>query len=506
MSNGLHVLVTGATGYVGGRLVPRLLEAGYTVRVLARDPHRLQGRPWLEHVEVAEGDVLDAPTLGAVLTGVDIAYYLVHSMFGGRDFTQRDIVAARSFGEAAKAAGVGRIIYLGGLGDRGTPLSEHLRSRQETGQALREAGVPVTEFRAAIIVGSGSVSFEMIRYLSERLPVMICPRWTSTRVQPIAIRNVLDYLVAAIEVPASAGHIVEIGGADVLTYGEMMLGYARGRGLHRLLVPVPVLSPRLSSYWVHWVTPIPAPIARPLIEGLRNEVVVRSPLAHTLFPDIALLDYRTAVDLALERLCSGEVETSWSDALVSSRGDAPPVELSTHEGMILEHRQCQVAAPSAEVFRIFTGLGGGRGWLYANWLWQLRGILDRLVGGTGLRRGRRHPDDVRVGDAIDFWRVERVEPNRLLRLRAEMKVPGDAWLQFEATPKAHDETLLEQTAYFAPKGLPGLLYWYTLYPLHRAIFSGLIRDVALQAERRAEQRRKEPGTRPHGIEPVTTYL
>jgi Protein of unknown function (DUF2867) len=348
------------------------------------------------------------------------------------------------------------------------------------------------------------VSFEMIRYLSERLPVMICPRWTSTRVQPIAIRNVLDYLVAAIEVPASAGQIVEIGGTDVLTYGEMMSSYAHARGLHRWLLPVPVLSPRLSSYWVHWVTPIPAQIARPLIDGLRNEVVVCSPLARTLFPDIALLDYRMAVDLALDRLRIGEVETSWSDALASSHGDAPPVELSTHEGMILEHRQRRVAAPSSDVFRIFTGLGGARGWLYANWLWQVRGMLDRLVGGTGLRRGRRHPDDVRVGDAIDFWRVERVEPNQLLRLRAEMKLPGGAWLQFEATPIDHDQTLLRQTAYFAPKGLPGLLYWYTLYPLHRAIFSGLIGHVALQAER-AEQaqcapkirhRKRQPTSRP----------
>jgi uncharacterized protein YbjT (DUF2867 family) len=492
MSSGPRVLVTGATGYVGGRLVPRLLEAGYTVRVLARDPHRLQGRPWLEQVEVAQGDVLDLATLDAALTGVDVAYYLVHSMFGGRDFTRRDVTAARGFGQAAKAVGVGRIIYLGGLGDEGSALSRHLRSRQETGQALREAGVPVTEFRAAIIVGSGSVSFEMIRYLSERLPVMVCPRWTSTRVQPIAIRNVLDYLVAANEVPASAGHIVEIGGADVLTYGEMMLQYARARGLHRLLIPVPVLSPRLSSYWVHWVTPIPAPIARPLIEGLRNEVVVRSPLAHTLFPNITVLDYRTAVGLAVDRLYSGEVETSWSDALASSHPDAPPVELSTHEGMILEHRQRPVAASTRDVYRIFTGLGGARGWLYANWLWQLRGMLDRLVGGTGLRRGRRHPEVVRVGDAIDFWRVERVEPNRLLRLRAEMKLPGNAWLQFEATPIDHGQALLGQTAYFAPRGLPGFLYWYTLYPLHRIIFSGLIRSVAHQAERGVVQRAKDP--------------
>ncbi len=490
MSDIPRVLVTGATGYVGGRLAPRLLEAGYRVRVLARDPRRLQGCPWLGQVEVAQGDIFDPASLSAALAGVDVAYYLVHSMLGGASFHQRDLVAARRFGHAAKAAGVGRIIYLGGLGDPTADLSAHLRSRQQTGQALREAGVPVTEFRAAIIVGAGSVSFEMIRYLTERLPVMICPRWTYTRVQPIAIRDVLDYLVAAIAVPASAGQIIEIGGADILTYGDMMQGYARARGLRRWLVPVPVLSPRLSSYWVHWVTPIPAQIARPLIDGLRNEVIVRTPLAKTLFPAIHPLDYQTAIDQALAQLRSGEVETMWSDALVTSQGDIPPVELSTREGMIVERRQRRVAASASEVFRTFTGLGGRRGWLYANWLWELRGALDRLIGGVGLRRGRRHPDEVRVGDAVDFWRVERVEPDRLLRLRAEMKVPGDAWLQFEVAPAAPGRTLLRQSAYFAPKGLPGLLYWYALYPVHRVIFSGLIQRVARRAEARHRQRVK----------------
>jgi uncharacterized protein YbjT (DUF2867 family) len=483
-----HVLVTGVTGYVGGRLAPLLVQAGYRVRVMVRDPHRFEGRPWLGQVEVVQGDVFNPASLSAALTGIDVTYYLIHSMLGGAGFHQRDLDAARRFGQAAKAAGVSRIIYLGGLGDPAADLSEHLRSRQQTGQALREAGVPVTEFRAAIIVGAGSVSFEMVRYLTERLPVMICPRWTYTRVQPIAIRDVLSYLVAAIEVPASAGQIIEIGGADILTYGDMMLGYARARGLRRWLVPVPVLSPRLSSYWVHWVTPIPAQIARPLIEGLRNEVVVRAPLAKSLFPTIRPLGYQAAVDQALAQQRSGEVETMWSDALVTSRGDIPPVELTTREGMIVERRQSRVAATVSEVYHTFTGLGGRRGWLYTNWLWELRGALDRLVGGVGLRRGRRHPDEARVGDAIDFWRVERVEPERLLRLRAEMKVPGEAWLQFEVAPAEDGRSLLRQTAYFVPKGLPGLLYWYALYPIHRVIFSGLIQKVTQRAEALHRQR------------------
>jgi len=475
-----RVLVTGATGYVGGRLVPRLLEAGWEVRVLARDPRRLQGRPWSARVEVATGDVLRPETLPAALAGVDAAFYLIHSMAGSADFHQRDREAAAAFGAAARAAGVRQIVYLGGLGDPAHDLSEHLRSRQETGAALAAAGVPVTELRAAVIVGAGSLSFEMIRYLTERVPFMVCPRWVFTRTQPIAIRDVLAYLMAALETPAARGRLVEIGGADVVTYGEMMTGYARERGLRRWLVPVPVLTPRLSSFWVHWVTPIPAAIARPLIEGLRNEVVVRDGLARELFPGVHPLGYRDAVRLALERLEAGEIETSWSDALASSRGDQLPVSLSHQEGMILERRERIVPASAAALFGVFSGLGGRRGWLAWNSLWRLRGALDRLLGGVGLRRGRRDPDEARVGDAVDFWRVEAVEAGRLLRLRAEMKVPGKAWLQFEAAdlPDASGPSArLVQTAFFAPKGLSGLLYWYALYPVHAAIFSQLARRI-----------------------------
>lgn len=481
-NDGDRVLVTGATGYIGGRLIPSLLEAGYQVRILVRDPARLQGRPWLEQVEVVQGDVLQPDTLDAALARIDAAYYLVHSMRGGRDFHERDVFAARNFGAAAQTQGTQRIIYLGGLGDPDTDLSRHLRSRQQTGDTLRESGVPVTEFRAGVIVGAGSLSFEIIRNLTERLPMMICPRWVYTQIQPISIRDTLDYLVTALTVPESAGQIIEIGGTDVITYRDMMVGYARVRGLRRFLIPVPVLTPHLSSYWVHWMTPISSDIARPLIEGLRNEVVVRNTVARQLFPNIQPISFDLAVGLALQQLKASEVETSWSDSLVSSQSDRIPAVLATHEGMIIEQRQRIVNASAGAVFRTFSGLGAERGWLYLNGLWRLRGALDRLVGGVGFRRGRRHPDEIRVGDALDFWRVEAVEPDRLLRLRAEMKVPGLAWLQFRAEPVEGGHTRLTQTAFFAPKGLFGFLYWYVLYSLHRLIFSGLIRKLAARAE------------------------
>lgn len=482
------ILVTGATGYVGGRLVPRLLAAGHRVRVLARDPGRLEGRSWAGHanVEIVRGDALAPASLAPAMAGVTCAYYLIHSMQRtagvAGDFHERDLAAARNFGSAAKNAAVQRLIYLGGLGDPDADLSHHLRSRHETGNALREAGVPLTEFRAAVIVGSGSASFEMIRHLTERLPAMICPRWVYTRVQPIAIDNVLDYLVAAIDTPASTGQVVEIGGADVLTYGDMMLGYARVRGLRRWLVPVPVLTPRLSSYWVHWVTPIPAEIAMPLVEGLRNEVVVRDHTAHRLFPTIHPLDYHSAVARALDELNAHHVESSWSDALATSQRDTAPFVFTAQDGMLIERRQQLVSASPSSVFRAFTRIGGEWGWPSFDWLWRIRGGLDRALGGVGFRRGRRDEHVLRPGDTVDFWRVEAVEPDRLLRLRAEMKVPGRAWLQFEAKPQEEGGTLLVQTAFFAPKGLFGLLYWYALYPFHGPIFSRMIATLARRSQ------------------------
>jgi uncharacterized protein YbjT (DUF2867 family) len=385
------VLVTGATGYVGGRLVPALLARGRRVRVLVRDPQRLEGRDWLPHVEVATVDLLRPEGLEAALAGVEVAYYLVHSMARGAGYVARDVAAARAFSRAAAASGVRRIVYLGGLGDPATDLSQHLRSRHETGAALCRDGVPVTEFRAAIVVGSGSISFEMIRYLTERVPVMICPQWVFTKVQPIGIDDLLRYLVAALDVPASAGRVIEIGGADVLTYGDMMLGYARARGLHRRLQPVPVLTPKLSSYWVHLVTPIPSSMARPLIEGLRSETIVRDTVARELFPEVRPAGYQSALRAALDGLRSGEVESAWCDGLCTSEREPVAKLMSAQEGMLIERRRRLVDAEPRVVFAACTSLGGAGGYRFADWTWRVRGAVDRAVGGVGLRRGRRLP-------------------------------------------------------------------------------------------------------------------
>lgn len=483
------ILVTGATGYIGGRLVPALLKAGYQVRVLVRDPERLTGRDWLEAVEVVKGDVLRIETLRSALKDIDAAYYLIHSMASGDDFHQRDLLAAKNFSSAAKIAAVKQIIYLGGLGDYQADLSEHLKSRQDTGKVLAESGVPVTEFRAAVIVGSGSISFEMIRYLTERVPIMICPRWVYTRTQPIALQDVLAYLLAALTTPRSFNQIIEIGGQDVITYGEMMLGYAAGRGLKRILVPVPFLTPKLSAYWVHWVTPVSAEIAHALVEGLRNEALVTDPSAAEIFPAIDPVNYETAVQIALEKLTASEVETRWTDALTSSLGEQEPVYLTNLEGLIIEQRQIKINNQRSEVFRTITRLGGERGWLYLDWAWQIRGLIDRALGGVGLRRGRRDPDDLRVGDALDFWRVEEILPDVKLLLRSEMIIPGEAWLQYDLENGLAGEVVLRQTAYFAPKGLVGLIYWYSLYPMHVLIFPGLIRAIKQKAESHQETRR-----------------
>ena len=475
------ILVTGATGYIGGRLIPRLLELGYRIRCLVRNPAPLQGYSWRSAVDIVVGDVLQPDTIVPAMHGVSAAYYLVHSMSAGSAFHQLDLTAAHNFGTAAQNAGVERIIFLGGLAETTSNLSEHLRSRLQTGDTLRTAGIPVTEFRAGVIVGSGSISFEMIRYLTERVPTMICPRWVYTPCQPIGIGEVVEYLATALVVPESSGRIIEIGGSEVISYGEMMMTYAEVRGLKRWMVPVPVLTPRLSSYWVNLVTPIPAAIARPLIEGLRNESTVHDPIARQLFPHIQPVGYRTSVERALAQLQPGNVEITEINALSTSRSDVPTVTVTIHQGMILEHRHRVVPASPEAVYQVFTRLGGKRGWFNLNWVWEMRGFLDRMVGGVGFRRGRRDPDELQVGDALDFWRVETLEPERLLRLRTEMKMPGKAWLQWQVTPREKKKAFLTQTTFFAPKGLMGWLYWYAAYPLHRLIFRKLIDQIATRA-------------------------
>ena len=470
------ILVTGATGYIGGRLVPRLLAAGHRVRCLARNPERLAGRTW-PGVELVKGDVSDVISLEPALSGVSQAYYLVHAMGeDSPDFRGRDLRQALTFAQACAKAGVRRIIYLGGLGDSTKAKSDHLASRQEVGVALGSSGVPVLEFRAAVIVGSGSVSFEMIRHLTERLPVMITPRWVNTRCQPIGVRDVLAYLTEALEHPDVAG-IFEIGGSDVLDYRAMMLGYAEAQGLRRIIVPMNVPLPVLSVLWVDLVTPIPLVIAGPLVEGMSTEVVVRDPRALEAFR-VQPMSYREALALALQRLDEDAVETTWASSLA---GEPEGRALGSHEGMLLERHSRHVKAPPEAVFQTFCALGGENGWPAGNWLWQVRGMMDRVAGGMGMRRGRRHPRDLRVGDPVDFWRVEALEPARLLRLRSEMKLNGHAWLQFTVRPEGTGSRL-EQTAFFEPHGLLGLLYWYSVLPFHIFVFPGMIRAIKKRAE------------------------
>ncbi len=473
----LPVFVTGATGYIGGRLVPRLLEAGYRVRCYARDAEKLRVRPWGQNarVEIVEGDASDATTLAHAMTGCGAAFYLIHSMMAvGGDYAGRDRTLALVFSGAAATAGIDRIIYLGGLGETGDGLSEHLRSRREVEEALARGPVPVTVLRAAMIIGSGSASFETLRYLVERLPVMVTPRWVSTECQPIAIPNVIHYLIACVENPSTTGRTLDIGGPDVMSYREIMQTMAEALGLpRRLIIPVPVLTPRLSSLWIHLVTPISHRIARPLAEGLRNRVVCRNDDARILMPQ-ELLSVRQSIDLSLGNVVGASVETSWSDA-----GTIPGDPDWAGGKVFDDRRSIELEAPAAAVFRAVCRIGGGHGWYAADVLWRLRGLLDRLVGGPGLRRGRRDPDVVRYGDALDFWRVTRVETDRRLELRAEMKLPGDALLSFEIEPVSGSagRWRLVQHARFKPRGLGGLLYWYLILPLHGLVFRGMLDGI-----------------------------
>ncbi|MFD6225283.1 SDR family oxidoreductase [Streptomyces sp. NPDC060232] len=483
-------LVTGATGYIGGRLVPELIAAGHRVRCLARTPEKLRDHPWAGQVEIVRGDVTDAASLAAALRGVDVAYYLVHALGSGRDFEETDRRAARTFADQARAAGVHRIVYLGGLIPRGVPdreLSPHLRSRAEVGRILLDSGVPTTVLRAAVIIGSGSASFEMLRYLTERLPVMVTPSWVRTRIQPIAVRDVLRYLVGSATMPGHVSRAFDIGGPEVLTYLDMMRRYAEIDGLpRRLILPVPVLTPRLSSHWIGLVTPVPRSIARPLAESLKYEVVCDEHDIADWVPDPpgTPIPFDRALSLALQKVRDAQVDTRWSSASVPGRPSDPlPTDPDWAGGSLYtDVRERIVNAPPEVLWRVVEGIGGENGWYSFPLAWAVRGWLDRLVGGVGLRRGRRDATRLRIGDSLDFWRVEEIERGRLLRLRAEMRLPGLAWLEMYAERDDEGRTRYRQRALFHPRGLVGHAYWWSVSPFHALVFGGMARNIARTAE------------------------
>ncbi len=467
------ILLTGASGYVGGRLLKALETQGRRLRCLARRPAELAARVAVG-TEVVAGDVLDAASLPPALAGVHTAYYLIHSMAASRDYARRDREGAEAFARAARDAGVRRIIYLGGLG-QGPDLSRHLSSRQEVGRVLRESGVPTVELRASIVIGSGSLSFELIRALVERLPVMVTPSWVDTPTQPIGIEDLVAYLLAALDLPAAESAEYQIGGPDRVSYGDLMREYGRQRGLRRPMLPVPLLTPWLSSLWLGLVSPVYAGVGRELIEGVRNETVVRDDRALRDFP----VRPRGIVEVIARALRNEDLElaaTRWSDALSSQRAprDWGGVKFGSRR---VDSRAAWVTVEPQVAFRPIARIGGANGWYYGDRLWRLRGLLDLAVGGPGLRRGRRHPEHVSPGDALDFWRVEAVEPGRLLRLAADMRLPGRAWLQFEVSAE-NGGSMIRQTALFDPVGLRGLLYWYGLWPVHQFVFAGMLRRIA----------------------------
>lgn len=477
-------LVTGATGYIGGRLVLELLDAGHRVRCMARSARRLRGHPWADRVEIVEADATDPVSTRRALDGVDVAYYLIHAIGGAGGFAETDRRAARTFAGAARDAGTGRLVYLGGM-DHAEELSPHLRSRAEVGEILLASGVPTAWLRAAVIIGSGSASFEMLRYLAERLPVMVTPRWVHTRIQPIAVRDVLYYLVAAAGLPPDVSRGFDIGGPEVLTYADMLRRYAAVAGLRRrIILPVPVLSPGLSSLWVGAITPVPGALARPLVESLRNEVVcTENDIAEYIPPPPEPTGFEKSVALALRRVREADVVTRWSSA---STPGAPSDPLPTDPdwaggSLYTDERTRRTSASPERLWEVVEAIGGEHGWYSFPLAWRVRGAIDRLVGGVGLRRGRRDPRRLRVGDAVDFWRVEEVEPGRLLRLRADMRVPGLAWLELRVR-RDGPRTLLAQRALFHPRGLAGHAYWWAFRPFHDRVFGGMSRGICRAAE------------------------
>ena len=485
------ILLTGSTGYIGGRLLRRLEADRCAVRCLVRRPE-IFGSQAADTTEVVQGDLLEPETLPVAMRGISTAFYLVHSMASAGDYAEQDRRAAKAFSSAAREAGVRRIVYLGGLGS-GEKLSDHLRSRQEVGRILRGSGVPTIEFRASIIIGSGSLSFEMIRSLVERLPVMLTPRWVQTMSQPIAVEDVIEYLVAALEAPAGRNRIVEIGGSERASYADIMDEYARQRGLRRRMIAVPVLSPRLSGLWLGLITPIYARVGRKLVESLRNETVVDETEALDTF-SIRPRGLVQAIHRALVNEDREFAETRWSDA-VSSLGGVTTRAGARYGTRIVDSRVRFVPVPAPQAFAPIRRIGGKSGWYGSNWLWRIRGALDLLAGGPGMRRGRKNPEHPAVGETIDFWRVEAYEEDRLLRLVAEMRLPGRAWLQFEVEPDGSGSRV-RQTAEYDPRGFLGLAYWYALYPLHHFVFDRMLQGIAFLAVRAtwettdAEKRRK----------------
>ncbi len=481
----MKILVTGATGYIGGRLVPRLLDQGFEVRCMTRDPVQLTLDPWRDQVEVVAADALDPASLGKALEGCDAAYYLIHAMKGSpRSYAEQGRRAAKNFSRAADQAGLRRIVYLGGLGSDDEDLSEHLASRHEVGQVLASGRTPVVELRAAVIIGSGSMSFEMIRHLTEVLPIIMTPKWMGTRCQPIAVRNVLEILIAILDDPDLTEGIYDIGGPDILTYEQMMQVYAEVAGLRkRLVVPLPIFSARLSPFLVGLVTPLPVGVARPLIESLANDVVVSRGSPPGFHP-AGLMPYRESLHRALVRILHSDVETRWSDALTAPAAPLPGDPVWSGAAMEVDRRIADSAASVDDLFWAVTRIGGDVGYYAMNWAWILRGWFDRLIGGVGLRRGRRDPEELRPGESLDFFRVADIDPKRhRLLLRAEMKVPGTAWLGWSIEP-ADDGSRLIQVARFVPRGVAGRFYWWSLLPFHAPIFRRMANRIARTAERR----------------------
>ena len=479
-------LVFGASGYVGTHLVPFLAARGVAVRAAARRRDALTARAWPESVELVAADALAPATLPAALDGIDVAYYLVHSMAAGADFPRLDRQAAANFRDVAARAGVKRIVYLGGLQPEGA-ASAHLASRGETGAILRAGSVPVTEVRAGVIIGPGSAAFEVIRDLVFHLPAMVTPSWVRSRSQPIALEDVLTYLARLPDIPEAAGAIYDVGGPEVLTYEQLMREFGALVGRQPVILPVPVLTPQLSSYWLNFVTSVPTNVARALIAGLEHDVLADDAAIRALIP-IPLKTYREAAQAALALERSGEAAPRWTEGSLVYRRNRPDFAFYAKR----MSSEALTAAPAAAVWREIATIGGENGYYFLDALWQARGCVDRLTGGTGLSRGRRDPQAIAVGDAIDFWRVAAVEPGRRLTLIAEMKLPGSAALEFELLPDAQDRTRILVTAYFHPAGAPGLIYWHALTPAHALIFTGLARAIAARAERAVDLGASDP--------------